>query len=64
MPKYELLAALLAYRAIYYLAPLTLAAVLYLVAETRAKKSAYRTTAGQRGSGQEIRIRRQPRCCR
>lgn len=40
MPKYELLAALLAYRAIYYLAPLTLAAVLYLVAETRAKKSA------------------------
>jgi uncharacterized membrane protein YbhN (UPF0104 family) len=40
LPKYELLAALLAYRAIYYLAPLTLAAVLYLVAETRAQKSA------------------------
>lgn len=40
MPKHELLAALLAYRGIYYLAPLTLAAVLYLVAETRAKKSA------------------------
>lgn len=40
LPKHELLAALLAYRAIYYLAPLTLAVALYLVAETRAKKSA------------------------
>ena len=40
LPRHELLAALLAYRAIYYLAPLTLAAALYLVAETRAKKSA------------------------
>ena len=40
LPRHELLAALLAYRGIYYLAPLTLAAVLYLVAETRAKKSA------------------------
>ncbi|MDO8250067.1 MAG: lysylphosphatidylglycerol synthase domain-containing protein [Rhodoferax sp.] len=40
LPKHEVLAALLAYRGIYYLAPLVLAAVLYLVAETRAKKSA------------------------
>ena len=40
LPQAELLAALLAYRAIYYLAPLALAAVLYLMAETRAKKSA------------------------
>ncbi|MDO9166854.1 MAG: lysylphosphatidylglycerol synthase domain-containing protein [Rhodoferax sp.] len=40
LPSHEILAALLAYRAIYYLAPLTLAAVLYLVAETRAKKTA------------------------
>lgn len=40
LPRHELLAALLAYRAIYYLAPLALAAVLYLVAETRAKRSA------------------------
>ena len=40
VPTPELLAALLAYRLIYYLAPLMLAAVLYLVAETRAKKSA------------------------
>ena len=40
LPRHELLAALLAYRVIYYLAPLTLAAALYLVAETRAKKSA------------------------
>lgn len=40
LPKHELLAALLAYRGIYYLAPLALAVVLYLVAETRAKKAA------------------------
>jgi hypothetical protein len=40
LPKHELLAALLAYRLIYYLAPLMLALVLYLVAETRAKKAA------------------------
>lgn len=42
LPKNEILAALLAYRAIYYLAPLTLAAVLYLAAEMRAKESARR----------------------
>lgn len=36
LPRHELLAALLVYRAIYYLAPLTLATVLYLVAESRA----------------------------
>jgi hypothetical protein len=40
LPKYELLAALLAYRGIYYLAPLALAVALYLFAETRAKKAA------------------------
>ena len=40
LPKVELLAALLAYRGIYYLAPLVLAVVLYLVAETRARRSA------------------------
>jgi uncharacterized membrane protein YbhN (UPF0104 family) len=39
LPKSELLAALLAYRGIYYLAPLVLAVVLYLVAETRARRS-------------------------
>ena len=38
LPKHELLAALLTYRAIYYLAPLALAVALYLVAETKAKK--------------------------
>ena len=38
LPRHELLAALLAYRAIYYLAPLTLAAVLFLVAEMQARK--------------------------
>lgn len=41
LPKIELLAALLAYRGIYYLAPLVLAVVLYLVVETRARRSAH-----------------------
>lgn len=36
--KSELLAALLAYRALYYLAPLALAAVLYLLMEARAAR--------------------------
>ena len=38
VPKHELLAALLAYRLLYYLAPLALAALLYLVVEVSAKK--------------------------
>lgn len=38
VPQHELLAALLAYRLLYYLAPLALAALLYLVAEISAKK--------------------------
>jgi glycosyltransferase 2 family protein len=37
MPKHELLAALLTYRAIYYLAPLAVATVIYLLVESRAK---------------------------
>jgi glycosyltransferase 2 family protein len=37
IPKHELLAALLAYRAIYYLAPLAVATLVYLVVESRAK---------------------------
>ena len=40
LPKHELIAALLAYRGIYYLAPLALAVGLYLFAETRARKAA------------------------
>jgi len=40
LPRSELLAALLAYRAIYYLAPLAIAAVTYLAVEAHAKKSA------------------------
>jgi uncharacterized membrane protein YbhN (UPF0104 family) len=39
LPQGEVLAALLAYRAIYYLAPLALAALLYLVLELRAAKT-------------------------
>lgn len=39
LPEHELLAALLTYRGIYYLAPLMAAALLYLVVEMRAKKA-------------------------
>lgn len=38
LPRSELLAALLAYRGIYYLAPLAFATVVYLVLEVRARK--------------------------
>ena len=38
VPPHELLAALLAYRAIYYLAPLVVALVLYAVMEARMAK--------------------------
>jgi hypothetical protein len=40
MPQHELLAGLVAYRVVYYLLPLLLAAVGYLVMEARAKKMA------------------------
>lgn len=40
LPQHQLLAALLAYRAIYYLAPLLLATALYFVMEARAKRVA------------------------
>jgi len=43
MARHELLAALVAYRLIYYIMPLGIAAVAYLIMETRAKK------AGSRG---------------
>ena len=39
MPRSELIAALLAYRGVYYLAPLALATVVYLVLEMRARKA-------------------------
>lgn len=45
MPRSELLAALLTYRAIYYLAPLIVATLVYLVVEVRAKKGRRRNTA-------------------
>lgn len=38
LPRSELLAALITYRAIYYLAPLILATLVYLVVEVRARK--------------------------
>lgn len=40
MPQPAILAALVAYRVVYYLAPLCIAAVVYLVMEARAKKLA------------------------
>jgi glycosyltransferase 2 family protein len=40
MPQTAILAALVAYRVVYYLAPLAIAAVVYLVMEARAKKLA------------------------
>ena len=42
MPQPALLAGLVAYRVVYYLAPLGLAAVVYLVMEARARKLAVR----------------------
>lgn len=49
VPQGELLAALIAYRAIYYLAPLLLATALYLALEAKAKKE--RRAGGARGTG-------------
>lgn len=49
VPQGELLAALIAYRAIYYLAPLLLATALYLGLEAKAKKE--RRAGGARGAG-------------
>jgi uncharacterized membrane protein YbhN (UPF0104 family) len=40
VPKYEILAALLAYRALYYLAPLAIATALYLWFEARISQEA------------------------
>jgi uncharacterized membrane protein YbhN (UPF0104 family) len=37
MPRYELLAALVAYRLVYFLAPLGVASVLYIVMDAKAK---------------------------
>jgi glycosyltransferase 2 family protein len=39
LPRHELLAALVAYRVIYYLLPLALASALYFMLEAKAKKS-------------------------
>lgn len=40
MPRHELLAALVAYRLVYYLAPLGLATLVYLVMEAKARQTA------------------------
>lgn len=47
MPRHELLAGLLAYRVVYYLIPLFIAAVIYLVMESRAKKMGHRAGAAE-----------------
>ena len=43
MPQHELLAGLVAYRVVYFLGPLLMAAAAYLVMETRAKRAAQGT---------------------
>jgi uncharacterized membrane protein YbhN (UPF0104 family) len=48
VPEGQLLAALLTYRAIYYIAPLLVAVAVYLVVEARARKTA--ATAGRKQS--------------
>ena len=50
MPQPAILAALVAYRVVYYLAPLCVAAVVYLVMETRAKKLAAAGTSADQNS--------------
>lgn len=45
MPQPELLAALVAYRVVYYLAPLAVAAVMYIAMEAKAKRSTGGTQA-------------------
>ncbi len=60
LPKIELLAALLAYRGIYYLAPLGLAVVLYLVAEARARRPAPPIRPSN-AAADEVKKNRQPR---
>ncbi|MDP3756070.1 lysylphosphatidylglycerol synthase domain-containing protein [Polaromonas sp.] len=47
MPAHQLLAALVAYRVIYYLVPLALATAIYLVMEVRAKKTAPAATPAE-----------------
>lgn len=47
MPTHQLLAALVAYRVIYYLVPLALATTIYLVMEVRAKKLAPKATPAE-----------------
>ena len=39
MPRHELLAGLVAYRVVYFLVPLLLAVLVYLLMEARAKKA-------------------------
>ena len=59
MPEYELLASLVAYRVIYYLVPLGIALVVYLVMEAHAKKLA--RAARQGGGGSPAAQTRAPR---
>ncbi|GIZ51374.1 lysylphosphatidylglycerol synthase domain-containing protein [Noviherbaspirillum aridicola] len=49
LPRHELLAGLLAYRAIYYLAPLAVAALGFLIMELRARRA--RQSGGAGGTG-------------
>lgn len=55
MPQHQLLAALLAYRAIYYLLPLLLAAGVFFVMEARAKRLCQNHAGGKPASRQPVR---------
>lgn len=55
VPQHQLLAALLAYRAIYYLLPLLLAAAAFFVMETRAKRLGQKDTSGKTAPRQHAR---------
>ena len=54
MPQHAILAALVAYRVIYYLGPLCVAAVVYLVMEARAKRMAPASGDGVRQGRPDI----------
>jgi uncharacterized membrane protein YbhN (UPF0104 family) len=51
VPRNELLAAMLSYRAVYYWVPLALAALAYLSMEARAKRLAQQTAAEGQAPG-------------
>lgn len=54
VPRDEILAALIAYRGLYYLGPLLLAVAIYVLLETRARKAARAHPGGRRGLAETV----------